>query len=61
MHAFWYGNRLEEHGGMKFHYRNEVFLKELFSPGFEILQLKRYMEFEEDDSVYLVARRAAAF
>ena len=61
MHAFWYGDRLEEHAGMKFHYRNEAFLKEMFSPGFEILQLKRYMEFEENDSVYLVARRAAAF
>ena len=57
MHAFWYGDRVEEHAGMKFHYRDEAFLTEAFSPCFEIIELLRYTEKEEDDSVYLLARR----
>jgi len=58
MHSFWYGNQSEEHAGMKFHYRNEAFLSGVFSPRFDILQLKRYTEMEENDSIFLLARRA---
>ncbi len=57
MHSFWYGDHIEEHAGMKFHYRNEAFLSSVFSPCFEILRLQRYSELEEDDSVVLVASR----
>ena len=42
---------------MQFHYRNEAFLKEIFSSSFEILQLTRYTEIEDNDSIFLLARR----
>ena len=58
MHSFWYGDQLEEHAGMKFYYRNEAFLTGIFSTHFRILQLERYTEMEENDSVLLLARRA---
>ena len=57
LHSFWYGDRTEEHAGMKFHYRNEAFLRDVFSPFYEILQLKLYAEMEENDSIYMLARR----
>jgi len=54
LHSFWYGNHIEEHAGMKFHYRNEAFLLEEFSIHFEILELKKYTELEENDSIFLI-------
>ena len=58
LHSFWYGDWTEEHAGMKFHYRDERFLSGAFSHCFEILQLKRYTEMEENDSIFILARRA---
>lgn len=58
LHSFWYGDWIEEHAGMKFHYRDEEFLSGAFSHCFEILQLKRYTEMEENDSIFILARRA---
>ena len=57
MHSFWYGDWTEEHAGMQFHYRNEAFLIKLFSPYFEILQMDRYGELEENDSIFLLGKR----
>jgi trans-aconitate methyltransferase len=57
-HSFWYGDRVEEHAGMKFHYRNEEFLASVFSKEFEILRQERYTEFEDNDSLLLIGRRS---
>jgi trans-aconitate methyltransferase len=57
MHSFWYGDSTEEHAGMKFHFRNEEFLENVFSAGFETLQMTRYTEMEDDDSIFILARK----
>jgi len=56
LHSFWYGDRVEEFSGMMFYYRDEEFLKSVFSPFFDIVRMERYTEIEDDDSLLLVAR-----
>ena len=57
LHSFWYGDRVDEHAGMKFHYHDEAFLRREFSPFFDMLLIKQYQEMEENDSVLVVGRR----
>ena len=56
MHSFWHGDIVEEHGGLPVHYRNEDWLRRAFSERFEIISLHRYAEFEDRDSVYVIAK-----
>lgn len=57
MRSFWYGDRIEDHGGMSFHYRNEEYLEQVFSKCFDLLRMERYGEIEDDDSLRILARR----
>ena len=49
-HSFWYGTDEEEIHGLKFVYYTEETIKEIIENYFEILDLKKYKELEEDDS-----------
>lgn len=56
LHSFWYGDRFEEIAGMTFFYRDETFLRSLFSDDFDFEAMVRYTEMEDDDSIYVIAR-----
>ncbi len=59
MHSFWFGDKVEELTGMRFHYRDEAFLRTAFAPSFEIVRLERYTELDEGDSIFALARAQA--
>lgn len=56
-HSFWYGSGEETFDGLRFVYYDEKELQNLFEAYFDILDMKRYSEMEEDDSIYIVAKR----
>lgn len=56
-HSFWKGEGSEIFKGLFVNYHNEENLRELFMQYFEILLLEHYQEFEEEDSILLIARR----
>ena len=56
MHSFWYGDKVEEHEGLAFHYRDGQVLTSRFSKYFEIVAMERYTEMDPDDSIYVIAR-----
>ena len=56
-HAFWKGNGSENFKGMYVNMHTEETLTSFFAPHFKILHLASYMEFEEEDSLLLIARK----
>ena len=56
-HTFWYGDKEEEHSGLRFIYYTEDKFSELVGIEFEIVKSVKYAEFEEEDSVYFVLRK----
>jgi SAM-dependent methyltransferase len=56
-HSFWKGKNEETFKGMLVNYHTQEELKELFSSTFDVLVLKEYQEFEENDSILLIARK----
>lgn len=56
-HSFWMGEGSEIFKGMFVNYHNESELRTYFSRKFEILLLQVYAEFEENDSILLLARK----
>lgn len=56
-HTFWNGEGDEIFKGMYVNYHNIDELKTLFAPFFEILDIRLYKEFDEDDSVLVIARK----
>jgi len=56
-HSFWKGKGSEVFKGLFVNYQNEESLKALFEPYFEVLILESYAEFEEGDSLLLIARK----
>ncbi|OHX64114.1 class I SAM-dependent methyltransferase [Flammeovirga pacifica] len=56
-HTMWYGEGDEIFKGMLVNYQDEKSLIQLFEPYFEILEVEKYMEFEEGDSIRLVAKK----
>ncbi len=59
LHSFWYGSKTEEHHGLKFVFYTEQEPKDLVKNDFEILELQRYTEIEESDSICLLLRKPA--
>ena len=55
-HSFWRGEGSEVFKGMFVNYHNESVLRDLFGDHFEILVLEPYKEFDEEDSLLLIAR-----
>ena len=55
-HTFWLGDKEFEMEGMLFVYHNREKLLKLISQHFTILQSFEYKEFEENDSIFIVAQ-----
>lgn len=55
-HSFWKGEGSEQFKGMMVNYQNKQSLTAFFEPMFEILHLEEYTEFENNDSLLLIAR-----
>jgi SAM-dependent methyltransferase len=55
-HSFWKGEGDEVFKGMLVNYQTKESLIKLFQKKFEILVLEDYAEFEENDSVFVIAR-----
>jgi SAM-dependent methyltransferase len=56
-HSFWKGKGTEIFKGLFVNYHNEIDLEEFFAEGFEIILLKEYKEFEDGDSLLIIARK----
>ena len=57
MHSFWYGTKEEEHEGLRFVHYTEQELEQFAAEGYEVLDMNRYEEMAQDDSIYLVVIR----
>jgi len=57
VHSFWYGDKVEEFDGLVFNYYNKENLTKLFCEQFDVLTIDYYTEADENDSVYVVARK----
>lgn len=58
-HSFWNGDGDEVFKGMFVNYHDKKNLTEHFSPYFEILKMEEYAEFEESDSIFVIAKKIA--
>ena len=56
-HSFWKGDRTEEMNGLIFTYYSEALLTDLFRTIYDILDISSYGEMEEEDSIYVLARK----
>ncbi len=56
-HSFWKGTGSEFFKNMLVNYQDEVTLRNVFAEGFEVLSIELYKEFEEGDSILLIARK----
>ncbi len=56
-HSFWYSDKVEEMQDLQFIYYLEDQLKAIFQPDFRILEINRYKEIEEGDSVYVCVKK----
>jgi SAM-dependent methyltransferase len=57
LHTFWHGVGEEEFDGLLFTYYDDEELKTKFGSEFEIIEVERYKEEEENDSIIVVCRR----
>jgi len=55
-HSFWLGEENQEMNGLLFTYYNKGHLLSIISESFEILSTLGYKEFEEGDSLFVIAR-----
>lgn len=56
-HSFWKGEGWEVFKGLFVNYHTHAAIKTFFESHFEILSLDDYAEFEEDDSLVMIARK----
>jgi SAM-dependent methyltransferase len=56
-HSFWYGDWEEFMHGLRFRYYTEDLILPMIQPHFDVLEARRYREFEEGDSFYLVLKK----
>ena len=56
-HAIWYGDKIEEHGGLHFQFYEESDIAEVFGGHFDIVLMERYEEMEPGDSIFMVLRK----
>ena len=56
-HSFWKGEGSEIFKGLFVNYHGESRLKDFFGDYFEILSIKSYKEFEDDDSLLLIGKK----
>ena len=56
-HSLWYGNKVEDHGGLHFQFYEESDLEEIFGGLFDVVFMERYEEMEPGDSIFVVLRK----
>jgi hypothetical protein len=56
-HSFWKGEGSEIFKGLFVNYHSKTTLKEVFQKYFEILFIEDYKEFEDNDSIVLLAKK----
>jgi len=56
-HALWYGNKVENHGGLHFQYYEESELEEIFGEHFDVVMMERYEEMEPGDSIFAILKK----
>lgn len=56
-HSFWRGEDSEIFKGLFVNYHEIADIKVFFEPLFEIISIAYYREFEDDDSIFLIARK----
>ena len=56
MHSFWYGSGEEFHGDMRAVSRDEENVMGFLAPRFDVMEMARYKEFEDGDSLSVLAR-----
>ena len=56
-HSFWKGEGSEIFKGLYVQYHDKASLESLFTPYFELILLEEYEEFDQDDSLVLIAKR----
>lgn len=54
LHSFWFGEKEEEMGGLLHMYYTEADILNIVGPGFDVVALEKYKEFEEGDSFYIL-------
>jgi len=57
LHSFWYGSGEEIHHGLRFTYHTQATIRAAVGEEFTIVEVERYAEVKEDDSLYVVLRR----
>lgn len=57
LHSLWYGDKEETHAGLRFVYYTEATLTPMLPTSLEVLELERYEEMEEGDSMAVVLRK----
>ncbi len=60
LHSFWPGEGEEEMSGLRFTYYTEATLGESTGTEYEALELQRYSEMEDGDSIYLLLQKKAS-
>ena len=58
MHSFWHGDGEEEHHGLRFVYYTEETLLDAIAADDQVVATGQYRELEDDDSFYVLLRRA---
>ena len=56
-HTFWEGKNEEEYHGLRFVYYSIDELTKIFERNLEIIEIKKYKEMKNDDSIYVIARK----
>ncbi len=56
-HSFWKGEGSEVFKGLFVNYHSEKSLRKVFGGDFEVISLESYAEFEDGDSLVLIARK----
>ena len=59
LHSFWYGDAEEVYDGLRSVSYTEATLREAVGVALEVVEVVRYAEMEEGDSLYVVVRRGA--
>lgn len=57
LHSFWLGDKKVFIDGLRFRYYTEDNLLPMVEPFLEVLEINRYSELEEKDSIYLVLQK----
>lgn len=58
LHSLWYGDKEEEHAGMRFIYYTEATFAEHLPASLSVVQQQRYAEMEDDDSLVVVLQKS---